>query len=59
VTISVLVCLKYPRQATYVEQRHIASGPQQVSNGAAFEAFPQRYAQVRMRKNPQLSKINY
>jgi hypothetical protein len=34
-TISALVDLKYPRQATFVAQANIAHGPQQVNNGAA------------------------
>ena len=31
-TISELVDLKYPRQATFVKQSNIANGPQQVNN---------------------------
>ncbi len=34
-TISALVDLKYPRQATFVKQANIANGPQQVNNGVA------------------------
>ena len=34
-TISALVDLKYPKQATFVKQANIAHGPQQVNNGAA------------------------
>ena len=34
-TISALVDLKYPRQATFVKQANIAHGPQQVNNGTA------------------------
>lgn len=34
-TVSALVDLKYPRQATFVKQANIANGPQQVNNGAA------------------------
>ena len=34
-TISALVDLKYPRQATFVKQANIAHGPQQVNNGGA------------------------
>ena len=41
-TISALVDLKYPRQATFVKQANIANGPQQVNNGA----FPDQYAQA-------------
>lgn len=33
-TISALVDLKYPRQATFVKQANIANGPQQVNNTA-------------------------
>lgn len=34
-TMSALVDLKYPRQATFVKQANIANGPQQVNNGTA------------------------
>ena len=34
-TITALVDLKFPRQATFVKQANIAHGPQQVNNGAA------------------------
>lgn len=34
-TISALVDLKYPRQATFVKQANIAHGPQQVNNGVS------------------------
>lgn len=37
-TISTLVDLKHPRQATFVKQANIAHGPQQVNNGAAAVA---------------------
>ena len=40
-TISALVDLKFPRQATFVKQANIANGPQQVNNGAATEARPE------------------
>ena len=36
-TISALVDLKYPRQATFVKQANIAHGPQQVNNGAGAD----------------------
>ena len=42
-TISALVDLKYPRQATFVKQANIANGPQQVNNGAAVGANPDHY----------------
>ena len=45
-TISALVDLKYPRQATFVKQANIANGPQQINNGAAG-ANPEQYAQAR------------
>lgn len=37
-TISALVDLKFPRQATFVKQANIAHGPQQVNNGGADPA---------------------
>ena len=43
-TISALVDLKYPRQATFVKQANIAHGPQQVNNGAAADADPAQNA---------------
>jgi hypothetical protein len=43
-TISALVNLKYPRQAMFVKQANIAHGPQQVNNGAAAGADPERCA---------------
>lgn len=46
-TISALVDLKYPRQATFVKQANIANGPQQVNNGGAAGADPAQYAQAR------------
>lgn len=42
-TISALVDLKYPRQATFVKQANITNGPQQVNNGTN----PEQYAQAR------------
>ena len=45
-TLSALVDLKYPRQATFVKQANIANGPQQVNNGAAA-AEPAQNAQAR------------
>ena len=52
-TISALVDLKYPRQATFVKQANIANGPQQINNGAAAGANPEQYAQAR----PQAKEI--
>ena len=46
-TISALVDLKYPRQATFVKQANIANGPQQVNNGGAAGADSAQYAQAR------------
>jgi hypothetical protein len=46
-TISALVDLKYPRQATFVKQANIANGPQQVNNGGAAGGNPDQYAQAR------------
>ena len=43
-TITALVDLKYPRQATFVKQANIAHGPQQVNNSAAAGADPERSA---------------
>ena len=45
-TISALVDLKYPRQATFVKQANIANGPQQVNNGVTAGANPEQYAQA-------------
>ena len=45
-TISALVDLKHPRQATFVKQANIAHGPQQVNNGATGE-LPGEKAQAR------------
>lgn len=46
-TISALVDLKYPRQATFVKQANIANGPQQVNNGGAAGELGDQYAQAR------------
>ena len=46
-TISALVDLKYPRQATFVKQANIANGPQQVNNGAVAGGDAEQYAQPR------------
>ncbi len=39
-TISALVELKYPRQATFVKQANIAHGPQQVNNSMVANTIP-------------------
>ena len=46
-TISALVELKYPRQATFVKQANIAHGPQQVINAGAAGELKEQYAQTR------------
>lgn len=46
-TITALVDLKYPRQATFVKQANITNGPQQVNNGSAVGADPEHSAQAR------------
>ena len=56
-TISALVDLKHPRQATFVKQANIAHGPQQVNNGGAIGANPEQYAQARTHgENPALEQ---
>ena len=55
-TISALVDLKYPRQATFVKQANIAHGPQQVNNGAAADSV--HYAQSHGKgTNPEPNKL--
>ena len=59
-TISALVDLKYPRQATFVKQANIAHGPQQVNNGAATGADSERSAQARTharKSEPEQNKL--
>ena len=56
-TISALVDLKYPRQATFVKQANIAHGPQQVNNGGEDSA---QYAQARTqaeKSTPEQNKL--
>lgn len=48
-TISALVDLKFPRQATFVKQANIAHGPQQVNNGPA-PAGTRAHAHAREKK---------
>ena len=45
-TITALVDLKFPRQATYVKQANIAHGAQQVNNGTAPASNGEHYAQA-------------
>ena len=59
-TITALVDLKYPRQATFVKQANIANGPQQVNNGTAAGAIPEQYAQARThagKSEPEQNKL--
>jgi hypothetical protein len=51
-TISELVDLKYPRQATFVKQANIAQGPQQINNG---DAAPARMEQI---EGPQIKLLD-
>ena len=46
-TITALVDLKYPRQATFVKQANIAHGPQQVNNNTPSSELKEQYAQAR------------
>ena len=48
-TISALVELKYPRQATFVKQANIAHGPQHLNNGKAAGEFSEIYAHTHTR----------
>jgi len=52
-TISALVDLKYPRQATFVKQANIAHGPQQINNGAASAGTLAHAEEI----NPQQNKL--
>ena len=54
-TISALVDLKHPRQATFVKQANIAHGPQQVNNGTTVGANPELSA----KSNPHGKEINH
>jgi hypothetical protein len=54
-TISALVDLKYPRQATFVGQANIAHGPQQVNNGTPHDARGQ--ASRAKEETPEKSKL--
>jgi hypothetical protein len=59
-TITALVDLKYPRQATFVKQANIAHGPQQVNNGTAAGADPGHLAKVHAptrQTQPQQNKL--
>lgn len=50
-TVSALVDLKYPRQATFVKQANIAHGPQQVNNGAAPPYATSTHAPAHAKEN--------
>ena len=59
-TISALVELKYPRQATFVKQANIAHGPQQVINAGAAGELKEQYAQARAhagKSEPEQNKL--
>ena len=59
-TISALVELKYPRQATFVKQANIAHGPQQVINAGVAGELQEQYAQARARagkSEPEQNKL--
>jgi hypothetical protein len=56
-TISALVDLKYPRQATFVKQANIAHGAQQVNNGMRNES-PDQSARARARTGDKQSAQN-
>ena len=57
-TISALVDLKYPRQATFVKQANIAHGPQQVNNGGAAGADPAQLTQAHGKQSaPEQNKL--
>ena len=55
-TISALVDLKYPRQATFVKQANIAHGPQQVINAGAAGEIREQYAQAQARAHAMASE---
>ena len=58
-TISALVDLKYPRQATFVKQANIANGPQQVNNAGtqgSTQPIAQPHSQVE-KSEPQQNKL--
>ena len=50
-TITALVDLKYPKQATFVKQANIANGPQQVNNGAPHSHSPTHASQNQTQQN--------
>ena len=50
-TISALVDLKYPRQATFVKQANIAHGPQQINNGTAQAGMHSHAQEIEPQQN--------
>ena len=57
-TISALVDLKYPRQATFVKQANIANGPQQVNNGTPGNSAQYAQAHAHAEKSaPEQNKL--
>ena len=59
-TISALVDLKYPRQATFVKQANIANGPQQVNNAGTQAGSAQPIAPPSthgVKSQPQQNKL--
>ncbi len=50
-TITALVDLKYPRQATFVKQTNIANGPQQVNNSTPHSDSPTHASQNQTQQN--------
>ena len=58
-TISALVDLKYPRQATFVKQANIANGPQQVNNGTMQAGTHSHAAEIQPSQNELLEDQRY
>ena len=57
-TISALVDLKYPRQATFVKQANIANGPQQVNNAAGADGSAHVHGHAHAEKSaPEQNKL--
>jgi hypothetical protein len=57
-TISALVDLKYPRQATFVKQANIAHGAQQVNNQPATQGSASRVKEIETAQNKLLEAPN-
>lgn len=57
-TITALVDLRFPKQATFVKQANIANGPQQVNNGVAAGVDAERSAQARPRVEKSATEQN-